>query len=245
MTMPVETNLNGFEARSRGTGPSVLVIEEDPALRRLLRRELTAAGYRVQDIEPGQRALGLFAEGQFELLILDIDAPFAQGPHAIQVARELSQAPILALSVEGKEDAMVDALDSGADDYVLKPFGTKELLARVKNALRRRAREQGRPAKVVSGEIEIDLLHRRVHSGGRDVRLPPKSYEVLRVLAESAGKVVAHEDILAAVWGPGHIDREYLRSVIRALRCKLEVDPGHPLHILTEPRVGYRLEARP
>jgi two-component system KDP operon response regulator KdpE len=242
--MPLETNLTGSEALSRGTGPSVLVIEEDPALRRLLRRELTGAGYRVQDVEPGQRALGFVGKSQFDLLILDIDASVTQGPQAIRVARGMSQVPILALSVHGKEDAMVNALDSGADDYVLKPFGTKELLARVKNALRRRALEQGRPVKVVSGEIEIDLLHRRVRSGGREVRLPPKSYEVLRVLAESAGKVVAHEAILAAVWGPRHVDREYLRREIRTLRRKLEADPGHPRHIVTEPRVGYRLEAR-
>jgi two-component system KDP operon response regulator KdpE len=138
----------------------------------------------------------------------------------------------------------VDALDSGADDYVLRPFGTKELLARVKSAMRRRAREQGKPVRVVSGDIEINLLHRRVRSGGHEVRLPPKSYEVLRVLAESAGRVVAHKSILAAVWGPRHVDREYLHREIRALRCKLEADPGHPLHILTEPRVGYRLKAR-
>jgi two-component system KDP operon response regulator KdpE len=159
------------------------------------------------------------------------------------MVRRLSQMPVLALSAHGKEDAMVDALNSGADDYVVKPFGTKELLARVNNALRRRAREQGRPAKVVSGELEIDLLHRRVRSGGRDVHLPPKSYEVLRALAENTGKVVTHQEILSAVWGPQYVDRTYLRIAIRELRRKLEADPGHPLYILTEPHIGYRLEA--
>ena len=242
--MPSEANRNVFEAQFHSAGPSVLVIDEDPALRRLLRRELVAAGYRVNDIEPGQSALGCIAEGQFDLLILDIDSSRGSGSRAIRAVREFSQVPILALSAHGKEDAMVDVLDSGADDYVLKPFGTKELLARVNNALRRRAREQGRPAKVVSGEIEIDLLHRRVRSGGRDVHLPPKPYEVLRVLAERVGKVVAYEEILAAVWGPRHVARGYLRGAIRELRFKLEADPGHPLHILTEPRVGYRLQAR-
>jgi two-component system KDP operon response regulator KdpE len=137
----------------------------------------------------------------------------------------LSQMPVLALSAHGKEDAMVDALDSGADDYVVKPFGTKELLARVNNALRRRAREQGRPAKVVSGELEIDLLHRRVRSGGRDVHLPPKSYEVLRALAEDTGKVVTHQEILSAVWGPQYVDRTYLRIAIRELPHR---NPGTP-----------------
>jgi two-component system KDP operon response regulator KdpE len=229
--MPSEVNLNVFAAQSHGARPSILVIEDDPALRRLLRRELAAAGYRVHDIAPGQSTLGCIAEGAFNLLILDIDSPNGPRSDAIRVIRAFSQVPILALSVHGKEDTMVDVLDSGADDYVLKPFGTKELLARVNNALRRRAREQGTPAKVVSGEIEIDLLHRRVRSSGRDVHLPPTSYEVSRVLAERAGKVVACEEILAAVWGPHQVGRGYLRGAIRELRFKLEADPGHPLHI--------------
>ena len=151
--------------------------------------------------------------------------------------------PILALSASGDEDAAARALDYGADDYVQKPFRLKELLARVTNALRRRSLEQGKPARVVSGDLEIDLLHRRVHLHGEAVHLRRKSYEVLRVLAEKAGQVLSHSEILSAVWGAGCADRTaYLRVAIRELRLKLEADPAHPRHIVTETHVGYRLE---
>lgn len=159
--------------------------------------------------------------------------------------RELSPIPVLALSERGDEDSTVAALVSGADDYIRKPFGVKELLARVKNALRRRARERGDSAQLVTGDLEIDLLHRRVRSHGRDVHLSVKPYEVLRVLAEGAGKALTHEEILCAVWGRNRADRiQYLRLAIRELRSKLEVDPAHPRYILTETGVGYRLEVR-
>jgi len=212
----------------------------------LLRRGLTAAGYRVQDIAPGRGPPGCIAERQFDLLILDIDPPAGGGPEAIRFVRKLSPIPILALSVRGDEDSAVDALESGADDYIRKPFWIRELLARVKNALRRRVREQGKPAKIVTGDLEIDLLHRRIRSRGREVHLPAKPYAVLRVLAEGTGKVVTHKEILHAVWGVRRVDRvQYLRLAIRQLRRELEADPAHPRHILTETRIGYRLEVQP
>jgi two-component system, OmpR family, KDP operon response regulator KdpE len=227
------------------TAPRVLVIDQDAGVRRLLRRELTAAGYFVHDAEPAREALGRVATHQFDLLILDIDSPASGGPEAIRIVREFSLVPILALSARGEEDSPVGALDVGADDWMQKPFGVKELLARVRNALRRRAREQGKPLRVVGGDLEIDLLYRRVRLHGHDVHLPLKSYEVLRTLAENAGKVLTHQEILAAVWGPPPVGRiEYLRMTIQELRRRLEVDPAHPLYILTEPRVGYRLDAR-
>ena len=140
---------------------------------------------------------------------------------------------------------MVGALEVGADDYVTKPFGIKELLARAKNALRRRAREQSKPAMVTSGDLEIDLLYRRVCLGGRKVHLSPNSYEVLRIFAEGAGKVVTHGQILDAVWSVPRAARiQYLRTAVRELRRTLETDPAHPQHILTETRVGYRLDVR-
>jgi two-component system, OmpR family, KDP operon response regulator KdpE len=223
-------------------GPSVLVADDDPAVRLLLRRELTAAGYRVQAVEPSQRALRSITERQFDLLILDIDAA-AGGPEAIRIAREMSTVPILALSVRADEDATIEALEKGADDYVRKPFGVKELLARVKNVLRRRTREQGKPALLVTGDLEIDLLYRRVRLRGQEVHLPVKLYEVLRVLAEGVGRVRTREEILRAVWGARRAERiEYLRSAIRELRRKLEADPAHPRYIVTEMGVGYRLE---
>jgi two-component system KDP operon response regulator KdpE len=231
----------------RRTRPSILIIDDELSIRRFLRRELTTGGYRVQDVEPGRGALEFVASGQFDLVVLDIDFCAGGGPEAIRAVRELSPVPILVLSEGGEEDAMVKALDAGADDYVRKPFGVKELLARVRNARRRRALEQGTPAQVVSGELEIDLLHRRIRLHGRDVHLSVRCYEVLRTLAEHPGKVLSHEEILCAVWGPTRADRvQYLRFAIRELRSKLEADPAHPQHILTETRVGYRLEvARP
>jgi two-component system, OmpR family, KDP operon response regulator KdpE len=226
-------------------GLSVLIIDEDPAVRRLLHRGLKAAGYRVQDIEPAFGVLGCIAKYQCDLLILDIDVPAGGGTEAIRMARACSSVPILALSCRDDEDAAVGALDSGADDYIRKPFGVKELLARVGSALRRRAREQGQPAHLVTGGLEIDLLHRRIRSRGHDVHLAVKPYAVLRELAEKAGKVLTHEELLRAVWGERCVDRiPYLRVAIRELRRKLEDDPTHPQYIITETRVGYRLEVQ-
>ena len=237
--------MNDLDMAPHGTGPRVLVMDEDPGMRLLLRRELTAAGYRAQDVEPREGALGLFAEHGFDLLILDIDSPAVGGRDSIRIVREFSAVPILALSVHGEEDAIAEALSLGADDYVQKPVRLKELLARATNALRRRAFDQGKAALVVSDGLEIDLLHRRVRLHGCVVRLPPNCYEVLRVLAENPGKVLTHREILCAVWGAGRADRiEYLRVAIRNLRQRLEADPVHPLHILTETRVGYRLDVR-
>jgi two-component system KDP operon response regulator KdpE len=226
-------------------GPDILVIDEDPAVRRLLRRELTVAGYRVRDSEPGQAALATLAEYQFDLIILDIDSAAGGGPEILRTVRKVVKTPILALSVRIDEDATVRALDNGADDFVRKPFGSRELLARVRNARRRRARELGKPAQIVTGDLEIDLLHHRVRSRGQDVQLSAKPYEVLRMLAENAGQVLPHKKILGAVWGVRRSNRRpYLRMVIRELRRQLEADPAHPQYILSERGVGYRLEVR-
>jgi two-component system, OmpR family, KDP operon response regulator KdpE len=220
----------------------VLIVDRDPAIRLLVRRHLTAAGYRVHGIEPGPPLSEFMCKTGPDLVILDYDDAECGGREAIRSMREISAVPILALSIGNDENTTVDALNSGADDCIRKPFGIKELLARVNNALRRRALEQGKPALIVSGDLEIDLIHRKVRSGGRNVRLARKPYEVLRVLTENAGKVSSHEMIMRAVWGDGSIDRlGYLRLAIRQLRRQLEADPAHPAHIVTEPRVGYRL----
>ncbi len=233
------------EAASRAAGLRILVIDEDPGVRRLLRRALTAAGYRVHDAQPGADLANRIAGGVLDLLVLCIDSPECGGPAAIRVVREGSSVPIVALSVRGDEETAVQALHLGADDYVQKPFRVNELLARVTNALRRRAQELGRPALVVSDDLEVDLLRRRVCLRGQAVHLPLKSFEVLRVLAESAGKVLTHKQLLCAVWGPRRVDQvAYLRIAIRTLRNKLEADPAHPAHILTETGVGYRLDIR-
>lgn len=224
-------------------GPRVLIIDGDRATRTLLRRVLTAAGYRVQDSETGQGGLRRLAQREFDLLILDINSSAGSGAEAVPMVRELSTTPILVLCAN--EDTAVGALDAGADDYVRQPLSIKELLARIRNALRRRAREQGKPGSLVVGDLEIDLLGRRISCRGQEVRLPVKLYDVLRVLAEGAGKVLTHEDILRAVWGADHVDRlNYVRVAIQKLRHKLEPDPSHPRYILTETGVGYRLRAR-
>jgi len=224
-------------------GSAVLIVDEDPAIRRLLRRELSSAGYRVEDMEPDKDILASIVERKFDVAILDIDSPACGGLEIIGAVRELSPIPILALSSRDDEHTPVSALESGADDWIRRPFNTKEVLDRVKNALRRRAREQGKSVHLVSGALEIDLLHRRVRLSGRQVRLSVKPYEVLRVLAEGAGRVITHREILRAVWGKRSVDRvTYLRVAIRMLRGQLEVDPAHPRYIVTEPRVGYRLD---
>ncbi len=212
----------------------------------MLRRGLSTAGYHVRDVEPGPGALECVSARHFDLVVLNIDCPVGGAPEPIRAVRELSPMPILALSVRAKEDAMVKALDTGADDYVQKPFGMEELLARVRALLRRRAREQGRPVQVVagSGDLEIDLLHRRVRSRGHEIHLEGKLYGVLRVLAESADRVLTHEEILRAVWGARRAGRVQLRMAIWQLRRKLEADPAHPQYILTEIGVGYRFELR-
>ncbi len=243
--MPLRAISAEPEAASRTAGPSVLVIDDDPGVRRLLRRELTAVGYRVQDGQLGENVASRIAGGTFDLLMLCIDSPESGGIAAVRAVREISAVPIMTLSVRGDEDTAVEALQCGADDYVQKPFRVKELLARVTNALRRRAQEQGKPALVVSDDLEVDLLRRRVRLRGQAVHLPLKSFEVLRVLAEGAGKVLTHRQILSAVWGVRRADHvAYLRIVIRNLRNKLEADPAHPAHILTETGVGYRLDVR-
>jgi two-component system, OmpR family, KDP operon response regulator KdpE len=230
----------------KARGASVLVIDNDPAIRRILHQVLTAAGYRVQEVTAGPDAAERIAERNFDLLILDIDQPGAGiGPDLIQIMRNLSQAPILALSVRGDETAAVSALQKGADDYVRKPFGVNELVARVMSALRRRARERGKPPVLVTGNLEIDLLQRRIRQHGQEIHLSVKLYEVLRVLAENPGRVLSHAEILRAVWGGHSAERvEYVRVAVRKLRRQPEADPTSPRYILTEPGIGYRLEVR-
>jgi two-component system KDP operon response regulator KdpE len=219
-----------------------LVIDDDRAIRTLLRRELTAAGYRVQDAAPGAAGLDRITTRQFDLLIIGMDSAELGGPRVIETVREFSAVPILALSARDDEAITVAALRSGADDVIRTPFRVDEMLARTESALRRAAREKGRPAPLVTGDLEIDLLHRRVRAYGEEVRLGPRVYEVLQVLAEKADIVLTHQDILRAVWGDAYIDRlPYLRIAIRDLRRKLEADRANPRYILTEPRIGYRL----
>jgi two-component system KDP operon response regulator KdpE len=224
---------------------AVAIVDDDPAIRLLLRRSLRTLGYRVHDVGSPEGAPGYLAKNRVDLLILGTDEPLGGGTDIIRTVRYRSLIPILVLSTRADEDTAVRVLESGADDFMRKPFGDRELLARVKNALRRRAREEGITTLVVTGDLEIDLLHRRIRSGGREVHVSPRPYEVLRLLTERAGTPITNAEILLTVWGPYRTGRvQYVRLAIRELRRKLEPDPAKPRYILTEVGVGYRLEIR-
>ncbi len=226
-------------------GPLVLVIDDDPAMRTLVRRALIADGCRVDDAAPSPASLAMIAKSAADLLILDIDSPICGGPKFIEAVRQVSAVPIVALAGRDDEAIIVAALRSGADDVIRAPFNVDEMLARAESVLRRRAREQGKGAQVATGDLQIDLLHRRVLLRGQDVRLSAKPYDVLKALAESAGKALTHGEILHAVWGDAGLGKiAYVRIAIRELRRRLEDDPRHPRYILTENRVGYRLEVQ-
>lgn len=223
---------------------TILVVDDEPPIRRFLRTTLEAQGYRVVEAETGAAALvdGLGAKP--DVVILDLGLPDMDGLQVIPAIRATSGVPIIVLSIRDDERGKVDALDLGADDYVTKPFGMAELIARIRAALRHRFEAQGEPPVFASGTLTVDLVRRRVAACGEDVKLSPKEYEILKLLVVHAGKVLTHRQILRHVWGPAQeSDVQYLRVFVRQLRQKLEPDPARPAHILTEPGVGYRLNA--
>lgn len=226
--------------------PTVLVVDDEPPIRRLLRTTLTAAGYRVAEAETAAEGLRSLAVEKPDLLILDLGLPDRSGIELIGEIRKTSLVPIVVLSARHDERAMVEALDLGADDYVGKPFGMAELMARLRAALRHAFQAQGELPVFVSGELVVDLVRRHVSRGGREVKLSPKEFDLLRHLVMHAGKVLTHRHLLREVWGPAQADEvQYLRVFIRGLRQKLEPDPTRPTHILTELGVGYRLQLPP
>jgi len=224
------------------SSPTVLVVDDEPAIRRLLRTSLAAQGYRIVEAADGAEALDAAAREKPDLLILDLGLPDMSGIDIIREVRRSSAVPIIVLSVREDERGKVEALDLGADDYMTKPFGTDELVARIRTALRHRFQEQGEKPLFISGDLSVDLVRRIVKRGGELVHLSPKEYDLLAELVANAGKVLTHRHILGKVWGPAHVeDAPYLRVFIRNLRNKLEPDPARPTHITTEPGVGYRL----
>ncbi|HZB93001.1 MAG TPA: response regulator [Stellaceae bacterium] len=223
-------------------GATILVVDDEPAIRRLLRTSLTAQGYDVVEAEGGQEALAAVAREKPDLIILDLGLPDLGGIEVIRVLRQQSSLPVIVLSVRDDERGKVEALDLGADDYVTKPFGVDELVARIRTALRHRFQAQGEKPVFTAGDIAVDLVRRSVKRGGEEVHLSPKEYDLLAELVANAGKVLTHRHILSKVWGPAHTeDAQYLRVFIRNLRNKLEADPARPQLIRTEPGVGYRL----
>ena len=221
---------------------AILIVDDEPPIRRFLRTSLAAQGYRVIEAESGAEALDGVAKEKPDLVILDLGLPDMNGSEVIRAIRGTSPVPIIVLSVRNDERGKVEALDLGADDYVTKPFGMEELVARIRTALRHRLQEKGEPPVFVSGDLSVDLVRRIVKRAGSEVKLSPKEYDLLRLLVENAGKVLTHRYLLAQIWGPAHTeDAQYLRVFIRNLRHKLEADPARPALLLTEPGVGYRL----
>jgi two-component system KDP operon response regulator KdpE len=231
-----------------GDAPLILVIEDEPPIRRFLRAALGGEGYRLTEAETGQQGLSMAATQPPDLVILDLGLPDMDGLQIIAELRRWSQIPIIILSARGQEQDKVIALDHGADDYLSKPFGMDELLARIRVALRHQARLRGQPAGATTrfsvGDLTVDLEARRVFMRGQEVRLTPIEYRLLTTFVQHAGKVLTHRFLLKEVWGPGRSEEaHYLRVFTANLRRKLEADPARPRYLLTEQGVGYRLAA--
>jgi two-component system KDP operon response regulator KdpE len=220
----------------------VLIIEDDPAIRRFLRTTLRVQDYEVCEAETGKEGLDLVRRIRPEIVILDLGLPDMDGMDVITRIRADSSVPIVVLSSRGDETGKVKALDLGADDYVTKPFGVDELLARLRTAMRHRLASAGSPPVFVSGGLEVDLTHRIVSVDGHEAKLSRKEYDILRELVLHAGKVLTHRHLLKIAWGDEHADVQYLRVYIRQIRQKIEKPPEQPKYLVTEPGVGYRLK---
>jgi two-component system KDP operon response regulator KdpE len=224
--------------------PTILVIEDEPPLRRFLRVTLESENYRVVEAAGGREGLQKAAVGRPDLVILDLGLPDLDGVDLTRQLREWSAIPILVVSARGREQDKVVALDAGADDYLTKPFGVAELLARVRVALRHAAaanQDTGDPVYETGG-LRVDLARREVTAGGRPVHLTPNEFRLLAVLVKNAGKVMTHGQLLHEVWGPDSAEAtHYLRVYMNQLRQKLEADAARPRYLVTEPGVGYRL----
>lgn len=225
----------------------VLVVEDEPPMRKFIRASLGSHGYRVIEAERASEAIGLLTSHNPQLVLLDLGLPDGDGIDLTRQIREWSRVPIIVLSARGREDDKVSALDAGADDYLTKPFGVNELLARMRVALRH-AQPQG-PAQAAQpiqfGELRIDLVRREVFLGAEELHLTPIEYKLLTLLAQNAGKVLTHRQILKEVWGPSYASHaHYVRVHMAELRKKVELDPSRPKLLVTEPGVGYRLRDR-
>jgi len=226
--------------------PVVVLIEDEPQIRRFLRATFSGQGYRFFEATTGADGLVEVASRQPDVVIVDLGLPDIDGLEVIRRLREWTEVPIIVLSARGQERDKVLALDAGADDYVSKPFGAGELLARIRVALRHTAgaSHEGDDATFTTGDLVVDQLRRHVSVNGKEVHLTPIEYKLLRTLVRHAGKVVTHQQLLREVWGPLHTDQaHYVRVYMAHLRHKLEAEPARPRYLLTEPGVGYRLAA--
>jgi len=221
---------------------NILVVDDEPQIRRFLRLALETHGYAVVEAATAEAALRAAVTRRPDLVVLDLGLPDREGFDVLAALREWSQIPVLVLSVRAREAEKVRAFELGADDYVVKPFGMAELLARIGAALRRRAPDQPVQPVFQVGGLEVDLGRRIVRVDNAEVRLSPKQYRLLQVLVQNAGKVVTHRQLLSEVWGAAHLDDiQYLRVFMRKLRDRIEAEPPRPRYLLTELGVGYRL----
>lgn len=219
----------------------ILIVDDEPPIRKLLRVGLTTQGYTAIEATNGKTALERMADSAPDLVILDLGLPDIQGHELLRRWRdENNLAPVIILSSRTDEAGIVDALELGADDYVTKPFGVNELLARIRVAIRHRLQQQGEKPVFHTGELSVDLVRRIVKVGDEEKKLSPKEYDILRVMVQHAGKVLTHNYLLKQVWGDAY-DVQYLRVYVRQLRQKIEPNPEQPRYIRTETGVGYRL----
>ncbi len=226
-------------------GAKVVVVEDDPQMRRFLTTGLDAHGYAVVEADSGKAGLAAIVTARPDLIILDLTLPDMDGTAIVDAVRGWSQTPIVVLSARSAVGDKIAALDAGANDYVTKPFDMAELLARMRALTRQRIRAEGGQPTIAAGDVSVDLVRREVRKAGAPVKLSPREYEVLRMLAQNADMVVTHQMLLREVWGPAHVqDTNYLRIFVGRLRAKLETDPARPKVIVTESGVGYRFRTR-
>jgi two-component system, OmpR family, KDP operon response regulator KdpE len=233
--MPDEKNITNL--------PRILVVDDEPAIQRFLRTALDTGEFSLHQAENGHAALAAAVATRPDAILLDLGLPDMDGVEVIRRVREWSAVPIIVLSVREREEEKVKALDAGADDYLTKPFGIAELLARIRVVLRRSVQQAPEPVYRIEG-LEVDLSRRRVLVQGAEVQLTPTEYDLLRLLVTHGGKVITHGQILRQIWGVAYVEQPHLLRVnISNLRHKIEADPSRPRYILTEPGVGYRLRA--
>jgi two-component system KDP operon response regulator KdpE len=223
--------------------PVILIVDDEVAVRRFLRISLASSGYQCLEAETAEEGLAQAAARTPDLILLDLGLPDRSGIEVTRRLREWSSTPIIVISARGQETDKIEALDAGADDYLTKPFGVGELLARIRVALRHSARTEPGESQFSVGELQVDLSRRRVVLAGREVHLTPIEYKLLAVLVKHAGRVLMHRQLLREVWGPNSDEQtQYLRVYMGQLRHKLEKTPSRPRYFITEPGIGYRLE---
>ena len=227
------------------SGPTILLIEDEAQMLRFLRASLSSNGYRVFEAETGEAGIAAVASRNPDLILLDLGLPDIDGLVVTERLRSWSKAPIIVISARGREEDKINALDAGADDYLTKPFGVGELLARIRVGLRNAARGESSGSLFTVGELKVDLVKRQVLVGEQEVHLTPIEYKLLSTLVKYAGRVITHQQLLKEVWGPGSRDQtQYLRVYMGQLRHKLEKNPSRPQFLITEAGVGYRLRTQ-